>query len=110
MKPLKIIEHEGRYSLLLNAGDTKADDVIFEMEHEPNGYFWEGVALLLLQDHPELEGRFDFDPEGGMFCAFGSDRPALEELGKLMAAIANDPAAAKALIEKAHAAGHDFDD
>lgn len=110
MTPLKILEHDGQFSLLLNAGTTKSDDLIEEMEHEPNGYFWEGVAMFLLKDHPSLRGRFEFDPEGGMFCAYGTDREALEQLGSLMAAIANDPAAAKTLIEKAHAAGHEFDD
>jgi Immunity protein 51 len=38
----------GRFSLLLDAGTTDVDVVIEELDHEPNGYFWEGVAQLLV--------------------------------------------------------------
>ena len=67
LKPLKLIETTpGKYSLLLNAGTTAVDDKIQALHHEPNGYFWEGVAQLLLRlEAPELEGRFNFEPEAG---------------------------------------------
>jgi hypothetical protein len=61
--------------------------VIEELGHEPNGYFWAGVAQLLVDtDAPHLRGRFNYDPEGGMFVAHGSDRPALDELAVLLTA------------------------
>jgi len=63
----------GTYSLLLDAGTTQVDDVIEELGHEPNGYFREGVAQVLVSaEAPALEGRFSYDPEAGMFCAHGA--------------------------------------
>ena len=34
----------GKFSLMLVAGTTDVDEVIEELGHEPNGYFWEGIA------------------------------------------------------------------
>jgi hypothetical protein len=41
---------------MLVAGTTDVDDVIEALGHEPNGYFWEGVAQLLV-DTEALRGR-----------------------------------------------------
>ncbi|THV26774.1 Imm51 family immunity protein [Glycomyces paridis] len=101
----------GNYSLLLNAGTTAVDELVEQLGHEPNGYFWEGVARRLVADGAaELEGRFAYDPEAGMFCAYGTDRAALEALGKLLDAIAADGDEMRALITAADAEGFDFDD
>ncbi|MEV6984565.1 immunity 51 family protein [Sphaerisporangium sp. NPDC051017] len=112
MHPLRLIESTpGKYSLLLDAGTTQVDNVIEELGHEPNGYFWEGVAQVLVStEAPALEGRFSYDPEGGMFCAYGTDRGALEELGTRMAAIATDADRMRRLIADAEADGFEFDD
>ncbi|MFC0529684.1 Imm51 family immunity protein [Phytohabitans kaempferiae] len=112
MHPLKLVETApGKYSLLLNAGSTEADEVIEELGHEPNGYFWEGIARLVVQDEaPALAGRFGYDPEGGMFCAYGTDRAALEELGARMGALASDPERTRELVTAAEEAGFEFDD
>lgn len=111
MKPLKLIETTpGKFSLLLVAGETPVDEIIFALEHEPNGYFWEGVAQLLLEDHPLVMERVDFDPEAGMFCAYGEDRGALEALGELMAAVATDEVRVRELLARAEASGFEFDD
>jgi hypothetical protein len=69
MGPLRLIETgPGQFSLLLDAGTTPVDDVIEELGHEPNGYFWEGVAPVLVSTEvPALEGRFSYDPEASMF-------------------------------------------
>jgi len=112
MHPLRLIESTpGTYSLLLDAGTTQVDDVIEELGHEPNGYFWEGVAQVLVStEAPALEGRFSYDPEGDMFCAHGSDRTALEELATRMAAVATDADRMRQLIAAAEADGIEFDD
>lgn len=112
VNPLKLIETTpGKYSLLLDAGTTKVDGLIEELGHEPNGYFWEGVARLLVSTQaPALEGRFSYDPEGGMFCAYGEDRSALEDLGTRMGAVAGDPDRVRQLITLAEATGFEFDD
>lgn len=112
MDPLRLIETTpGKHSLLLDAGTTAVDEVVEELGHEPNGYFWEGVAQLLVAEHaPALDGRFGYDPEGGMFCAYGEDREALERLGALMAEVAGDAGRMRRLIADAEAAGFEFDD
>jgi hypothetical protein len=112
MKPLRLLEtSNGKFSLCLDAGSTAVDELVLSLGHEPNGYFWEGVATwLLATEANELRGRFDFDPEAGMFVAYGADEEALRELGALLAKLANDGDAMTALIGAAEAAGHDFDD
>jgi hypothetical protein len=45
-----------------------------------------------------------------MFAACGTDRGALERLGRLMAPYANDPALMRDLVAAAEAAGFEFDD
>ncbi|MEV6930820.1 Imm51 family immunity protein [Dactylosporangium sp. NPDC051485] len=112
MEPLKMLETQpGKHSLLLNAGSTAVDEVVEELGHEANGYFWEGVAqLLVATEAPDLEGRFNYDPEGGMFVAYGADRPALERLGALMSQVANDADRVRRLVALANERGYEFDD
>lgn len=63
MEPLRIVEtSNGNYSLLLNAGETPSDQAVEALGHEPNGYFWEGVAQRLA---PELIKQVGLDSEGG---------------------------------------------
>ena len=110
--PLRLIETApGDYSLLLDAGTTEVDGVIEGLGHEPNGYFWEGVAHFLVSTAaPALESRFAYDSEGGMFCAHGTDRQALEDLAALMAAVATDPDRMHQLVVAADANEFEFDD
>ncbi len=112
MSPLKLVETTpGKFSLLLNAGTTDVDALIEDFGHEPNGYFWEGVAQFLVNtEAPALAGRFSYDPEGGMFCAYGDDRTALQELSALMGAVATDGDRMRRLIAAAEAGGFEFDD
>jgi hypothetical protein len=112
MRALKLIETSpGRYSLLLNAGTTDVDRVIEDLGHDPGGYFWEGVARLLVStEAPALEGRFSYDPEASMFCAYGTDRGALESLAKLLNVVATDADQARKVVELAKAKGVDLDD
>ncbi|MFC0096788.1 immunity 51 family protein [Micromonospora marina] len=101
----------GQYSLLLDAGTAPVDSVIGELGHEPNGYFWAGVAEVLVStESPALEGRFAYDPEAGMFCAYGTDRGALQELEALMNTVATDGERMRRLVTDAEARGFEFDD
>jgi hypothetical protein len=112
LDPLRLIETTpGNSSLLLDAGTTPVDNLIAECGHEPNGYFWEGVARWLVATQaPDLDGRFDYDPEAGMFCAHGSDRDVLTALGKAISTVASNVDRMRQLIDTAHTAGFDFDD
>lgn len=96
---------------MLDAGTTDVDEVIEELGHEPNGYFWEGIAQLLVDtEAPRLAGRFHYDPEGDMFVANGTDRPALDELATLMTAVATDADRLRRLVALAEERGFEFDD
>lgn len=101
----------GNFSLLLNAGTTQVDELVEELGHIPNGYFWEGVAQFLVNTQaPALEGRFSYDPEGDMFCAYGKDRAALQELATLMRTVTENGDRMRRLIASAGASGFQFDD
>lgn len=110
MEPLKIVETDtGKYSLLLNAGTTPVDRVIEdELGYVPHGYFWDAIARMLTD--VSLESRFGLDPESGMFCAYGTDLAALEELGSRMSAVATDASRIRELVAEGEARGVDFDD
>ncbi|WP_166388123.1 Imm51 family immunity protein [Catellatospora methionotrophica] len=112
MKPLTLMETDpGEFSLLLDTGGLAVDDLIQELGHEPNGYFWEGIAeLIVANEAPELDGRVDYDPEAGMFCARSQDRAALEDLGARMSVAATDPGRLRELVALAVATGFEFDD
>ena len=45
-----------------------------------------------------------------MFCAYSKDRPELEQLGALIAAVANDGNRMRRLLAAAEASGFEFDD
>ncbi|GAA3772089.1 immunity 51 family protein [Micromonospora maritima] len=112
MTLLRLIETTpGQFSLLLDAGTTPVDALVEELGHEPNGYFWRGVAEVLVSTQaPTLGGRFAYDPEGGMFCAHGTDRGALHELEALLNTVAADGERMRRLITDAEARGFEFDD
>ncbi len=109
---MKLVETTpGSFSLLLDAGTTPVDELIERLGHEPNGYFWEGVAQLLVSaEDPALGSRFSYDSEGGMFCAHGTDRTALETLATMMRTVIEDGDRVRRLIATAEADGFEFDD
>jgi hypothetical protein len=101
----------GRYSLGLEAGTTDVDDLISELGHEPNGYFWEGIVeLLIASEAGALEGRFESDPEGGAFVAYSEDRSALDDHAGRLRAVAVDRNRLRTLVEHAESVGFEFDD
>jgi hypothetical protein len=112
MDPIKVVETEpGQYSLWLEAGITDVDELIAELGHEPNGYFWEGIVeLLLMTEATTLEGRFSVDPEGGAFVAYSQDREALEDLAGRLRAVVTDGNRLRKLMDFAKSSGFEFDD
>jgi hypothetical protein len=101
-----IRENAGRYSLTFPCGDLPADDAVTAADHEPNGYFWEGVAQYLA---PDLATVVEFDSEASLFCANG-DRGPLARLQQVLEPYLSDPARAGQVIRDATAAGFEFDD
>ena len=98
-------EIEGDFSLTFYCGELPADNAVVATGHEPNGYFWEGVAQYVFEDAEDLE----FDSEGSMFCASG-DRSTLEALRLAMSGYLTDAGAITALVQRAEADGFEFDD
>ena len=112
MDHLNLIETDpGDWSLTMYTGELPADAVVQELGHEPNGVFWDGVAEWLIETElGDLEGRFEFDSEGGMFCAYGQDREALDRLRVVMLPIVTDGERVRRLVTDAESAGFTFDD
>lgn len=82
------------------------DDAIRDEGHEPNGYFWQGVAEFVRGDlFPDLE----FDCEGSMFVVYG-DEAKLTQLASTMEPIFTDPTRTVEVIRAARSAGFEFDD
>lgn len=110
MTPFRLVETSStEHSLLLTAGQTRVDDVITSLGHEPNGYFWETIARFVARRGQLNVAALDFDSEAGMFCARG-DRSVLERLGEMMAPLANGSAPLRAALREAEAAGVELDD
>ena len=100
MMPFKLTETSpGKFSLLLTQF-SPADAIFDEAGHEGGGYGWESVAVQVVAETPGLADRLDFDPEGSMFCAHGTDRAALEQLGTELALLFNDATRLRALIAR----------
>lgn len=102
----RIIDVDGEHTLTFDCGDLPADEAIAAAGHEPNGYFWEGVAAFLA---PELVDDLDFDSEAGSFAVTG-ERSVLVELQGVLEPVMSDGDEATSVIERAEAEGFDFDD
>jgi hypothetical protein len=111
MDPLNLIETApDDVALTMYTGELVVDAMVRKLGQEPNGTFWDGVAEWLVEtEAPTLEGRFDYDSEGGMFCAYG-DRADLEALRALMLPVVTDPKRVRSLIKAAEDADFEFDD
>ncbi|MFE7131375.1 immunity 51 family protein [Streptomyces sp. NPDC057638] len=85
--------HQGRYCLMLTDDAMVArEDVFSAYGYDGGGYAWTGVARCIVRTwEPEEAGRVGFDPEAGMFVAYGEDPEALRRLGKLMREAFEDP-------------------
>ena len=103
---MRLDKIDGTRSLAFYCGELPVDDAITAAGHEPNGYFWEGVASYIAAD---MVGRLELDSEGGMFCAYGKARH-LKRLRAAMEPYLGDPRRVAALIQEAEAAGFEFGD
>ena len=61
--------------LLIYQPDGEYRQEVFDTREEEgfegNGYDWESLALVFLEEKmPKLSAAIDFDPEGSMFCAY----------------------------------------
>ncbi|QPQ30386.1 immunity 51 family protein [Lysinibacillus sp. JNUCC 51] len=69
-------------SLCLDVGEYKQEvfDTRADEGFEGGGYDWESLAIVFLEEKmPELKGIVNFDSEASMFCAYSTDKKALEQ-------------------------------
>jgi hypothetical protein len=102
----RIHDIDGTSSLTFSTGGLPADDAVRAAEHEPNGYFREGIASFL---GGATVARLELDSEAGMFSASG-ELPDLQALKAILDPLLNDRTAIADVIERATAAGFEFDD
>jgi hypothetical protein len=102
----QILDVRGTDTLTFYCGELPADAAISATGHEPNGYFWEGVAAYLDQ---ALAARLELDSEAGMFSASGS-RADLEDLQAKLEPLLSGQQDIRGLITRAEADGFEFDD
>jgi Immunity protein 51 len=100
MNPFRLTETEpGKFSLLLTDFDGAA--AAFEdAGHEAGGYGWETIARQVIEDQPALEPLIDFDSESSMFCAYGADKAALEQLAAALSTLFHNNKPLKAIIAR----------
>lgn len=103
---MRLTDVAGSSSLTFECGRLPADAAVFASGHEPNGYFWEGVAQYVAS--AQLSG-VELDPEAGMFCARG-DRAVLKRLRGQLEGYLDHPERVARLIREAEASGFQFDD
>ncbi|WP_427107990.1 immunity 51 family protein [Lysinibacillus xylanilyticus] len=83
LAPFFLVDHDGgSASLCLDVGEYKQE--VFETRadegFEGGGYDWGSLAIVFLEEKmPELKGIVNFDSEASMFCAYSSDKKALEK-------------------------------
>ncbi|RMI32732.1 Imm51 family immunity protein [Nocardia stercoris] len=94
LAPLQLLETSpGKYSLILGDTAMVRRAAVFESHgHEGGGYDWDSVARTVVRlEIPAVGDRIGFDPEAGMFCAYGTDEEALRTLGARLAEVFHDP-------------------
>ncbi|MET8655004.1 MULTISPECIES: immunity 51 family protein [Nocardia] len=87
--PLVFFEYDhkpGNYCLMLSDNHMLATQGVFAAAgYEGGGYDWAGVARSVVNSRlPDAAERIRFDPEAGMFVAYGTDPDALRELGAVL--------------------------
>ena len=100
--PFSISHYEdGRFGLILDDfGDCY--EIFEEAGYESGGYGWHGVADALIRlKAPHLANKIEFNPEASMFAAYGQDRAAIEELGRLLRSAVDDESLLKNALENA---------
>lgn len=101
--PLVFFEYDhkpGHYCLMLSDNHMLSTEPVFaEFGYDGGGYGWAGVARsAVATQEAGLAERINFDPEAGMFVAYGADAEALRRLGALLHTALQDPAALRTLI------------
>jgi|GEM_PF-1537353 len=102
-------ELEGQHSVYIQVVvGSDLDKAVAATGHEANGYFLEGLAEYF-KSTAQIDGSVQFDPEGEGIGIYG-DPKHVEKVQTVFGEIAETPAEMAGLVEKAEAAGIEFDD
>ncbi|MFC3747335.1 Imm51 family immunity protein [Paenibacillus sp. GCM10012306] len=103
--PFILVEQgNGGMSVILSVGRYKAE--LFETRRdegfEGNGYDWTSLAAVFLEEKmPELADTIRFDPEADMFCAYSSNRAAVQSFATGFKAACEDDERIRDLFSRA---------
>lgn len=102
-------ELEGQHSVYIQVVvGSDLDEAVAATGHEANGYFLEGLGEYF-KSTGQIDGSVQFDPEGQGIGIYG-DPKHVEKVQVVFGEIAEAPAEMAGLVEKAEAAGVEFDD
>ena len=111
--PFYWVEHEGSFSLCLNAAKMYKKELFASRSGDGfkgNGDDWASLADVFLEEKmPELKETIDFDPETGMFCAYSSDPDSLAKFALAFKDACEDDALIQDLFSRAKT-DHIFDE
>jgi hypothetical protein len=105
--PLVVFEYDhkpGDYCVMLSDSHMGGEQAAtFEANgRSSDGYGWTDLALQVVRSQqPELESKLGFDPEAGMFVAYGTDLEALKALATRLHAAFHDLPALGVLVKNA---------
>ncbi|ROR53468.1 immunity protein 51 of polymorphic toxin system [Luteococcus japonicus] len=102
----RITAIDGTHCLSFDCGGLPVDEAIITRGHEPNGYFWEGIASFAAAD---IVDAVELDSEGDMFSATGTQSD-LERLQAVMEPLTQDEKALEEVMRRAEADGFEFED
>lgn len=97
-------EGEKSASVCLTVGDYKTE--IFKAREEEgfegSGYDWASLAKVFLEERwPQFTETVKFDPEGSMYCAYSSDKVALQQFAIAFKEAVEDEEVAHDLLSRA---------
>ena len=102
-------ELEGQHSVYIQVVvGSELDKAVAATGHEANGYFLEGLAEYF-KSTAQIDGSEQFDPEGEGIGIYG-DPKHVEKVQAVFGDVVGVPAEMAGLVEKAEAAGVEFDD
>ncbi|WIM67596.1 hypothetical protein QP027_10990 [Corynebacterium breve] len=101
---IELVEFIGGHSVLLEAGSTDVEATIIDAGYIPSGYFWERVAVWLIE-RDDVPAELSLECSANLFSASGLQEPA-EKLREKLVTLTADSAALRSLIDDAKA--HDF--
>lgn len=104
IEPFFWSEQADSASVCLTVGHYKSE--VFEARaaegFEGTGYDWASLAKVFLEEQwPQFTGVVKFDPEGSMYCAYSSNKAALQQFTLAFKEAVEDEAVVHDLLSRA---------